>query len=433
MDCGRWSASALERSGVLHIPGRYAECAARAPTASEAVFRRDLARTFPGDELFAEPFDATPRSSCVERSGQYALRDVLHAFVVHLESERAGALELAPPAAAPSSAREAASAAESSVTYVQGMNFVAGHMVRSGATREQAFWLMVRLWSEAPAARMCEPASPRQQGGQESGERADAPHLLSHPLPMDRERTPPYGLRAVYSEGLPKLVGTMYIVERLLERVHAPLHGLLMREEVRACVYIPQWVLPLFCHRLPRRALTLVWDEFFRDGWIAVLRTCLALLLLSAPTLLRNGGLSFERCTLHLTATLWDDLHKLEARGELRRAMDVARATVDDAIDFDPEELRAMDAAAQIEAAAALEGRRLGSRRLPSLKELRGSMRTYMDETGVPRDRVAADAAHLEVLLGQLALASANRRHHRRAAPRASGEEELCRGDCAVA
>jgi len=113
--------------------------------------------------------------------------------------------------------------------------------------------------------------------------------------------------------------------------------------------------------------------------------------------------------------------------------MDVARATVDDAIDFDPEELRAMDAAAQIEAAAALEGRRLGSRRLPSLKELRGSMRTYMDETGVPRDRVAADAAHLEVLLGQLALASANRRHHRRAAPRASGEEELCRGDCAVA
>ena len=339
----RWLEASAARSAVPIEPGRYMACAARPPTSSEAIFRRDLARTFPNDPLFAAPLSA------VTRSGQHALRDVLHAFVCHLEAE-----VLPVPVASPSTCD-----AEASVTYVQGMNFVAGHLVRSGATSEEAFWLLVRLWSVAPPLR-ASASSPHQVGGQHSGEAETTVATGTSAPSVPAGAAAPYGLRALYSEGLPKLVGTMYTVERILERVSPPLHALFERSGVRACVFIPQWVLPLFCHRLPPRALARVWDEFFRDGWTVLLRTALALLRLCAPILLAEGGLSFEQCTLYLTATMWDDLAALEANGELRRAIDIARAAVDDSVALDGAELRMLDAAAQIEAAASAAGRRLG-------------------------------------------------------------------------
>ena len=416
----RWLEASAARSAVPIAPGRYMQCAARPPTSSEAIFRRDLARTFPSDPLFAAPLTAATRS------GQHALRDVLHAFVSHLESER-------PP--------------EANVTYVQGMNFVAGHLIRSGATCEEAFWLLVRLWSATPLQRTSA-SSPHQVGGQHSGE-ADTAAGDARAI-VCADIAAPYGLRALYAEGLPKLVGTMYTVERLLERVSPSLHALFEARGVRACVFIPQWVLPLFSHRLPPRALTRVWDEFFRDGWIAVLRTALALLRICAPILLAEGGLSFEHCTLYLTATMWDDVAALEAKGELRRAIDVACAAVDDCVELNADELRMFDAAAQIEAAATAAGRRLGSRVLPSLVELRAAMGPFIAAQSAekwegngsgegPGRGVARDAEHLEVLLSQLEIASASRRNHRRAEyrrPEPPAGDELCRGDimpCAIA
>ena len=81
-------------------------------------------------------------------------------------------------------------------------------------------------------------------------------------------------------------------------------------------------------------------------------------------------------------------------------------------------------------------------------------MRSFIDAQGAARSAqpreggggggagqdVARNAEHLEVLLGQLELASASRRSHHRGAehrrPVAPGADELCRGDivpCAIA
>jgi hypothetical protein len=147
------------------------------------VLRRDLGRTFPETKMFADSALATDEDG----DGKARLFNVLHAVVTR-DCERKDHIGVQPMA------------------YVQGMNFVAAHLLRRGATDEEAFWMMVRLFE------------------------------CNH-----------YGVSELYSPGLPRLMTTMLQVEELLD---PELASHFVANGFRMNMFIPQWVLTLFANKV---------------------------------------------------------------------------------------------------------------------------------------------------------------------------------------
>ena len=179
----QWLRLSLEHSLLKIEPGLYRQFMERPPTETDAVLRRDLGRTFPETKMFADG----ARAEDEDGDGKARLFNVLHAVVTR-DCERKDHIGVQP------------------IAYVQGMNFVAAHLLRRGATDEEAFWIMVRLF--------------------------ESKH---------------YAVSGLYSPGLPRLMATMAHVEELLEpqlAAHFAANGFKMN------MFIPQWVLTLFANKM---------------------------------------------------------------------------------------------------------------------------------------------------------------------------------------
>ena len=179
----QWLRLSLEHTLLKIEPGLYRQFMERPPTETDAVLRRDLGRTFPETKMFADSALATDEDG----DGKARLFNVLHAVVTR-DCERKDHIGVQPMA------------------YVQGMNFVAAHLLRRGATDEEAFWMMVRLFE------------------------------CNH-----------YGVSELYSPGLPRLMTTMLQVEELLD---PELASHFVANGFRMNMFIPQWVLTLFANKV---------------------------------------------------------------------------------------------------------------------------------------------------------------------------------------
>jgi len=143
------------------------------------------------------------------------------------------------------------------VGYCQGMNYIVATFL-SFLSEEEAFWLLVVVMNEEP-----------------------------------------YNLRELFSEDMSGTHEMLYIAEKLMKQFFPKLSKHLQREEVRASMFVTQWLMTLYTSSFPLDMVSRVWDSFLVEGWKVVYRTMLGLMKHAEGTLLH---LSFEHILHYLSS-----------------------------------------------------------------------------------------------------------------------------------
>jgi hypothetical protein len=139
------------------------------------------------------------------------------------------------------------------VGYTQGMNFIGAFLLLHAKTEDGAFCLFSRL--------------------------------MNHPrLKME----------AVYRQGLPLLMSLIQALDRLLAR-HAPAESARLKSlGVDSLLFAQNWIMTLFTYSMDWQTVSFIWDEFFKYGWIEILRVCVYLVR-SQSNKIMSSGLDFEQ------------------------------------------------------------------------------------------------------------------------------------------
>eukprot|EP01066_Platyproteum_vivax_P008244 Platyproteum_vivax@DN3417_c0_g1_i1.p1 len=181
----------------------------------DSDIQRDIGRTFPDHPNFQQ----------TKSKGQQSLHRVLRAVGHRL----------------------------SDVGYCQGMNFVAGTLLRV-LSEELAYRAMI--------------------------------YMLVR-----------YRLECFYLPQFPKLQVMIFQLDRLVEAFLPKLHNSFQRFNLSAEYYAVQWFLTLFSYDLPEPVLLRVWDSFLLFGWKTIFRVSLALLYICQEKLC---VLEFDECLREL-------------------------------------------------------------------------------------------------------------------------------------
>lgn len=238
--------------------------------------RRDVGRTFPELKLF----------SSVDGIGQRQMFDVLHAFA-----------QYAPD-----------------IGYCQGMNFIAGFLlvqVHEDRQKDSTNWLCDLTVEEAVFW-----------------------------LLVGLMRAPKYSMDGLFSEGLPRLFSTTYQVQKAIDRIAPSVRKHLDRYDVQMTSFLPQWLFAIFTTHMDLNSdeILVVWDALFRDGWNAVVRIAIGLLVGSKSVILSKTN--HDDCVKYLC----DDLFKRKDLMQMIRAGSAAREAISDArLDSYAQEMLGLD------------------------------------------------------------------------------------------
>ena len=227
-------------------------------TEFDSLISRDVPRTFPSKAYFGGS----------EALGQLHLYDVLHSFA-----------QYAPD-----------------IGYCQGMNFVAGFLlfhVRRDAKNDDATW-------------------PCEFSAEET-----AFWLL-----VGLMRAPKYGMDGLYSEGLPRLFTSAYQIRRCVERVAPEIVKKLDALQVNTMTFLPRWLFSIFTTSIKdieSPEMILIWNTMFLDGWYAVVRIGVALIVGSKSSIMKFD--SHDDCASFLVKDLFSrsDLLQMIRAGTMAR------------------------------------------------------------------------------------------------------------------
>lgn len=197
----------------LHIPGM---------EASEQIMR-DVGRTLSSAELLSSD------------EGQRKLANVLHAYSLH----------------------------DAQVSYVQGMNMLAGFvLVRSSGEEERTFWLFA--------------------------------HMM---------QAPKYAMRRFFLPGMTHVPIACHQMSLLLAEKLPRIHSHFVGCQVQVVDWYSKWALTLFvASGMPLDMLDIVWCQFFRDGYIVLISTTLGALACCEQQLLTMG---FDKLQQFLRGEIW--------------------------------------------------------------------------------------------------------------------------------
>ena len=241
------------------IRGLYEQLrSSKVSTEHDAQITLDVGRTFPSKSYFS-------RSDAL---GQLHLYDILHAFA-----------QYAPD-----------------IGYCQGMNFVAGFLlfhVRLDAKNENASW-------------SCE----------------FSVEETAFWLLVGLMRAPKYGMDGLYSEGLPRLFTSAYQIRRCVERVAPEVVKKLDTLQVNMMTFLPRWLFSIFTTSvkdIESAEALLIWNMLFLDGWHAIVRVGVALIVGSKSKIVKFD--SHDDCALFLCTDLFssNDLLQIIRAGTMAR------------------------------------------------------------------------------------------------------------------
>lgn len=108
-----------------------------------------------------------------------------------------------------------------------------------------------------------------------------------------------YGMQGCYVGNMEQLHVDNAVVDELLRLSDESLHQRLKDLHIEPIMFLPGWVLPLFVRTLPWPTLLRFWDHFLCHGYTHVLRTAVAIIRLSRPTLLNSRLCPGRAETLH--------------------------------------------------------------------------------------------------------------------------------------
>jgi hypothetical protein len=135
---------------------------------------------------------------------------------------------------------------DSELGYCQGMSFIVGMLLLLGMREEEAFWAFVALIK-------------------------------------DRK------LHGLFADQLPLLKTLLYQFDRLIELRMAKLFSHFKENNVTPLLYASEWFSTVFCYGFALPTSFRIWDMFLVHGTSFLLRTALAVLVLSQEQLLKMG------------------------------------------------------------------------------------------------------------------------------------------------
>ena len=91
-------------------------------------------------------------------------------------------------------------------------------------------------------------------------------------------RNPQFAMREIYLSGLPGLYSHCEKLESLLAKNLKELHVHFRKHGISLEMFCADWVFSLFSNSAPLSHMSLIYDEFFSDGWIFFYRFALSLL-----------------------------------------------------------------------------------------------------------------------------------------------------------
>jgi hypothetical protein len=135
-------------------------------------------------------------------------------------------------------------------------------------------------------------------------------------------RAPKYGMDGLYSEGLPRLFTSAYQIRRCVERVAPEIVKKLDSLQVNMMTFLPRWLFSIFTtsiNNIESPELLLVWNMLFLDGWHAVVRVGVALIVGSKSKILKFE--SHDDVAIFLCKDLFssDDLLQIIRAGTMAR------------------------------------------------------------------------------------------------------------------
>ncbi|KAL2914337.1 hypothetical protein HK105_206109 [Polyrhizophydium stewartii] len=202
----------------------------------ENIIQRDVSRTFPKVELFAE-------QGC---SGQKMLFNVLKAFSVF----------------------------DRDVGYCQGLSFCAGIMLMQGMSEQEAFSLVVRLLEESSSPTPAQPTTPA----------SGAPLIGIGAI---------YALRSCFLPDMAGLHQALFQHTELVRAVDPALDKHLRECGISATMYASQWFLTMFSYNFPLELVFRLFDIMLVDGaMLTMVRFSVAILLLNHDRIL--GAVEIE-------------------------------------------------------------------------------------------------------------------------------------------
>ncbi|KIJ53601.1 hypothetical protein M422DRAFT_154639 [Sphaerobolus stellatus SS14] len=75
-----------------------------------------------------------------------------------------------------------------------------------------------------------------------------------------------YDMHAVFSPGFPGLLESIYVMERVVERVMPGVYGVLKSHMISSTSYTTRWYITLFANCVPFQTQLRLWDAFFYEG-----------------------------------------------------------------------------------------------------------------------------------------------------------------------
>ena len=226
-----WEYAANQASAFCPHPGLYAKYLKLGFETSDQI-EKDIGRTFPNEHFFSDG-----------SGGKSKLRNILHAYNLH----------------------------DPMHAYVQGVNFIAGHLLlATGGDETRSFWLLV--------------------------------HIMQDNM---------YSMRELYQPGMPKLKVRCYQLHRLLAERLSALSVHFEQLNVTPHQWFSTWALTIFSGAMPiGGTLTCAWDIFFRAGWPGLFCVSLAVLNQAQQRLLMCD---VDECQHFLRTTIWEEVVDIRA------------------------------------------------------------------------------------------------------------------------